>query len=504
MPRYREMPHNPDQLWLLPPSLDELVGDDCDVRLLNEVMNHLDWSILESDCLGAGRPCYPPKVMAKILIYAYSKGIRSSRRIEELTRCDVRYMWLTGGHKPDFHTIAKFRKDNFDEFAKLFADSVRVCKASGLVPLNVVSVDGTKVIANASKASMYNDKRVDREIEAVERILREAEEADNAEDALYGDGNGSIIPDDLKDAKKRREKLKEIAAKLKASKSKSISSSDDECRMMKTRNGVRPAYNVQAAVDSKHQIIVAAKVVQGEHDHRQLADMLVEVKNNTGLDCCLVLADTGYCDEATLLALNESGQEALIPPEKHSQESKRNDLFCSRCFVADDNRDVLICPAGRELTRRNDVKGGSGTYKRYRASGCGSCSMRSECVNGKGSREVRVSIVADLRDKMVRGLKSPAGKEVYRLRGETVEPVFGQVKHDRKLDRLYLNGINGAEAEVMLAFLAHNLLKCARWGLGGALSAILKRMIDAVAQLFVKIMNMFRVADILCPEALQY
>jgi len=501
MPRFKEMAHNPEQLWLLPPSLEELVGKDWDVRMLSEVMDCLDWSNLESDCVGPGRPCYPPKVMTKILVYAYSKGVRSSRKIEELVSCDVRYMWLAGCLKPDFHTIARFRKDNSDEFTKLFADSVRLCKDSGLVLMHVVSVDGSKLAANASRDSMYSQKRLDRELASVEKILREAEEVDKAEDAEYGDGNGITVPDDLKDANKRREKIRALAEKLKANKSKYVSSSDDECRMMKTRSGVRPAYNVQAAVDSEHQVIVATKVVQTEHDHGQLADMLVEVKGNTGLDSCLVLADTGYCDEATLIALDDAGQDALIPPEKHSSESKRNDLFCSRCFVGDNDKDTLICPAGRELARRNNSKCSSGTYKVYRARGCRSCSFQSECVKGKINREVRISVVAELRDKMMNGLKSAAGKEVFRLRGQTVEPVFGQVKHDRGLDRLYLNGIDGAKAEVMLGFLAHNLMKCARWGRKCALSADLAKLIDAAGQLFTNIINECRIGSDICAEA---
>ncbi|MGC8863832.1 MAG: transposase, partial [Armatimonadota bacterium] len=118
MPRFKEMPNNPEQMWLLPPSLDEMVPEGSDVRVLSEVMDHLDWSALEKQSCGPGRPAYPPRVMAKILVYAYSKGMRSSRKIEELVECDIRYMWLAGGLRPDFHTIARFRREKFDEFTR--------------------------------------------------------------------------------------------------------------------------------------------------------------------------------------------------------------------------------------------------------------------------------------------------------------------------------------------------------------------------------------------------
>ena len=111
MPRFKDMPQDPGQMWLMPPSLGEMVSRDSEVRLLYEMMDHLDWSIVETSYHDRGTPPYPPKVMTKVLVFAYSKGIRSSRKIEELLESDVRYMWLAGGLKPDFHTIARFRKD---------------------------------------------------------------------------------------------------------------------------------------------------------------------------------------------------------------------------------------------------------------------------------------------------------------------------------------------------------------------------------------------------------
>jgi hypothetical protein len=389
-------------------------------------------------------------------------------------------MWLSGGLRPDFHTIARFRHDKFNEFASLFVDSIRLCKEAGLVLLHVVSVDGTKIKADAGKKSLYDQKRLDREMEAVEKILREAEELDASEDDEHDDDNGRGIPDDLKDPVKRKAKLEEIAKKLKDSGSKMISTSDEDCRMMQTRNGLHPSFNVQAAVDSHSQVIVASKVVQSEHDHGQLPDMLYEVKKNVGLSPCLALADTGYCDESTLVSLAETGQAALLPPQKHSQESKRNDLFCSLCFLPDQQRDVLMCPAGRELSYRQDVKTGSGTYRVYRAKGCKSCSFRNECVRAKGqsNRQILVGVTSELRQSMVKRLSSDAGKEVYGLRKETVEPVFGQVKHNRHFDRFLLRGINGAGVETSLVFLAHNLFKCVRRSIDKRLLGLCRRQDD--------------------------
>ena len=308
MPRFKEIPNSPAQMWLLPPSLDEMSSANSDVRLLNEVMNSLEWSSLERSYSKTGRPAYPPRIMAKILVYAYSRVIRSSRRIEEFVECDLRYMWLAGGLKPDFHTIAGFRKEKFSEIGELFVSSVRLCAEAGLILMKIVAVDGTKIEANASKKSLYDEERLAKEREAVEKILREAEAVDEAEDEEYGESNGRNLPEDMKDAAKRKAKIEEIAKRLKESSRKTISTSDKDARMMKTRAGLRAGFNIQAAVDSEAQVIVAVEVTRNEHNHGQLSKMLEGVRENVGLAPDVVLADTGYSDEETLKALDSTKQ----------------------------------------------------------------------------------------------------------------------------------------------------------------------------------------------------
>lgn len=462
MPQFKEMPQDPSQKWLMPPSLDEMIARDDEVRVLSEVMDRLDWSILESSYSHKGTPAYPPKVMTKILVYAYSKGMHSSRRIEELLSNDVRYMWLSGMLKPDFHTIARFRKEKFDELSRLFVDSARLCKGLGLANLNIAAFDGTKIAANASKESLYDKKRLEQELEAVREILREAEEVDEREDAQHGDGNGREVPAHLKDANARKAILDELTKKLNDSATKTISSTDTECRMMKTRDGIRPGFNVQAAVDSENQVVLAMQVTNSQNDHGQLPDMLRRVQENCGMAPVVGLGDTGYSDEASLEAVEEMGQEMLVAVQEHPSNTNSNDLFSSKCFLAHLERDVLVCPAGRELTFKGEYQLGSGRYRLYGANGCSSCSFRKQCVKGgRGSRRVYVSCKEPLRQRMKEKLKSPGGKLVYALRKQIVEPVFGQIKHNRNFRRFLLRGIEGATAEMALLFLGHNLCKCA-------------------------------------------
>jgi transposase len=460
MQRFKQMPQDPNQIWLMPPSLNEMVSEDDEVRVLSDIMEQLDWDKLESSYHDRGTPPYPPRIMTKILVFAYSKGIRSSRKIEELLKNDVRYMWLAGCLKPDFHTIARFRKEKFDLLSKLFADSVRLCKQLGLVNLNIVAVDGTKIPANVSRKSLYDPKRVDKELEAVNAILREADEVDNKEDKDFGDHNGREVPKNLRDAVKRKAKLEEIKAKLVDSGAKTISSSDEDSRMMKTSNGLKHSFNVQTAVDSQNQVIVAMDVTNFENDHRQLAGMVEKVEENCEVSAVMVLADTGYCDEPSLEALEENEQEGLISVKGSPGLIKDNNLFHSQCFIREDERDVLICPAGHELVARWNSKCGSGKYKVYCAIGCKSCSFRGVCVKGRGNRRVSISFKERYRHRMIDKLKNPAARAVLALRGQIVEPVFGQIKENRQFRCLSLRGFNGAIAEVSLAFLTHNILKC--------------------------------------------
>jgi len=253
MSRYRQMPQPADQLMLYGTSVEDALPPDSEVRGFAEVMDCLDYSELECRCSDIGAPPYPPAVMAKVLAYAYSQAVRSSRKIERLLKKDVEFIWLAGGLKPDHNTLARFRRDSKLELVELFKDSVRVCKEAGLVTLRIVAVDGTKVHAAASKRKICGKDRIERELAAVEKVLEEAEETDRIEDEIYGSGRGyeAEMPEHLKDAKVRKQRIEEAAQRLKESKKASVVESDPESRVMRTGEGLRPAYNVQACVERR-------------------------------------------------------------------------------------------------------------------------------------------------------------------------------------------------------------------------------------------------------------
>jgi len=245
--------------------------------------------------------------------------------------------------------------------------------------------------------------------------------------------------------------------------------------MMKTADGVRPAYNVQAAVDSESQVVVAANVTEFEVDHGQLAALLEEVRDNTGLSPGVVLADSGYCDEETLRALAEANQAALIPPSGQPRCRNKERPFSSDEFVLDQKKDVVICPMGKELQFRDESRRGSGTYRRYAGVGCKRCQCYGECVpDGRASRRVSISVVAEQRRAMRDRIASEEGKMLSGLRKQIVEPVFGQVKNNIGFNRFLLRGLAGAKAECALVMTGHNLMKWVRSRQSATFSLFLK------------------------------
>jgi len=499
MSRFKEMPMEPSQLMLYAQSVEDALPKDSDVRVFSELMDCLDYSALESRYSDIGCRAYPPKTMVKILGYAYSKNIRSSRRIEESLKIDIRLIWLAGGLKPDHNTIARFRKGGGTGIENLFKDSVKLCMRSGLVFLNSVSTDGTKIVAAASKKRIYNDDRLDRELKRVEQILQEAEEIDRAEDALYGSGNGRQIPQELRDAKVRKEKLQELAEQLKATQSNNVVSSDPACRVMKTRsNGKCPAYNLQASVDTDNQIIVAMELTTSETDHGCLPKMVEQIESNTGVVPGVSLVDSGYWDEETLKWIEHSKHETLMPVMEQPREAKRTDLFASKCFVHDDERYVVVCPAGRDLAFRAQYKSSTGNYYRYAATGCRSCSFHDECCGKTANRRINVSVVAQVRQQIRDKLQTQEGRELYSLRKQTVEPVFGQMKTNRGFDRLLSYGYAGALAETALMCLIHNILKCASNAYAREYLARIRHRIAFAAILFTSLLASISRATIMC------
>jgi transposase len=399
-----------------------------------------------------GQPPYDPTMMTALLLYAYCIGMPSSRKIEQATYTSVPFRVLTADQHPDHDTIADFRKRHLQSLAKLFVQVLHICRRAGLVKLGHVSLDGTKVRANASKHKAMSYGRMEKKAEELEaevkRLLEQAESADAAEDALYGKGRrGDELPEALRFKQSRLRKIREAMASLEAEaneqaeverqaikdKEQSLEEAgrkrkgkkpkepsdrpddkaqrnftDPESRIMKdgATKSFEQCYNCQAAVDEANQVIVATYVTQQANDKQQLEPLVEDIKNHTdGAKPKKVSADNGYYSEPNVAYLEGEGIDGFLA-------------------------------TGRQT--HSEPSGGA----------------------GRG----RIPKEATVQERMARKLRTKKGRETYAKRKHIVEPVFGQTKEVRRFRRFSLRGLTSVSGEWDIVSLTHNLLKLFRSG----------------------------------------
>lgn len=454
---FRDTNSSHGQVFLLPPSVNEFVGEDDPARALGEIIDALDTGPLTIKRQGGGAPAYNPVMMTKVMVFSYSEGIRSSRKIAKALSHDMRLMYLSEMSKPDFRTIARFRRENEQEILDVFVQVVRLAQEMGLVFLDHVSCDGTKIEANVSGKETYSKDRLEEVLLGIKKriaeVLAEAEEADLCEDAQYGDSSGNEIEGEMRELSKRQARLEELKEKLAESGRKSIAATDLDSRVMKTKSGNRPGYNMQAVVDREHQIIVAADVSQGQSDNRQLSGMLEHVKETTGMKPSRTSADGGYWSRSSLEYIRDEDLDAYIPDNKAGDDSREG-------FEYDQKRDEYTCPAGSVLKFYMEREKSGREYRVYRCYQCSRCPQAESC-HGKSSRykELWQRTNCPLETAMSEKMKAEESKDVYRWRMQIVEPVFANIKVNMDFLRLLLRGLEGAKIEFYLACIAHNIGK---------------------------------------------
>jgi len=449
------------QIFLLPPSVEDYVPGDSAVRIVSEIVDSMDHSGLYAKYTGGGAPAYDPKIMLKLIVFGYSQGVRSSRRIDAASGQDMRFMFLSEMSHPDFRTISRFRKENLEAVNISFRETVRISMEMGLALLEHCSVDGTKLEANVSGKETYSKDRLEKTLELIDKriaqILEEADRIEEEEDALYGDARGDELPSELKDAIARKKRLEAAKKAMDEAGRHTVGATDTDSRLMKTRSGNKAAYNGQAVVDKENQVIVAADVVQDETDNRQYAPMMDDVKANTGAKPEKTSGDGGYFSTESIEYAANEGIDAYIPdtsPKKCPREG----------FVYEEERDAYICPEGKALTLCGERVNKGLEYRIYRCYRCTGC-PRAEACHGKSSRYKEITRRVDdhLQQAMSAKMKSEEGRSVYRLRKQIVEPVFGNIKANMGMRRLLLRGLEGAKIEYLLACTAHNIGKIARY-----------------------------------------
>ncbi len=417
-------PYEPDQLLLLPPSIEEWLPEGHLARFVSEVVEELDLGEIEGAYSEErGYPPYHPRMMTKILLYGYCTGTYSSRRLAEKLSDSVAFRYLAAGNRPDFRTISDFRKRHGKALSGLFTQVVRLCRKAGLVKLGRVAVDGTKIRANASKhKAMSYGRMVKKEPELereIRKILDRAEAIDREEDRQYGaDRSGSELPEELLHRESRLRKIREAKAALEqeardqaAAAGKDPESArpadkaqrnltDPESKIQKTRDGFIQGYTAQIAVDERHQIIVAQAVSASTTDVEHLLPVIQELKRVLRRKPKQVLADAGYWSEDNMRGLEKDRIEPLIATRRYKH-----------------GEPLPPCPRGRPPA-------------------------------GLSAKQ-----------QMQRKLQTRRGRKAYARRKAIVEAPFGQIKHARGFRQFLCRGLARVQQEWALLATAHNLLK---------------------------------------------
>lgn len=478
MKRYIEE-RNREQLVLMPESLDDFIGEDNPVRVIDLFVDELDLQGLgfaTAQPAVTGRPGYHPGLLLKLYIYGYLNRVQSSRRLERETQRNVEVMWLTGHLAPDFKTIADFRRDNGTGIRNACRQFIALCRELDLFSNAVVAIDGSKFKAVNNRDKNFTPHKLEQRIkqieESIERYMHALDTADRTQPAET-ETKTKNLNEKLDRLKKQMRYLQEMGERLRQAPDEQVSLTDPDARSMATsgRGTGMVGYNVQIAVDAEHHLIVAHDVVNLGHDRTQLASMATQAKAAVGEEALEVLADRGYYKGPEILACEQSGITPFVPMTM-TNDNKARGLFDKRDFVYQADQDAYRCPTGQLLPRHHrSVEQGLVIHCYYNLSACMQCPIKARCTTAERERRVRRWEHEAVLESMQRRLDATPGK--MRQRRSTVEHVFGTLKSWMGATHFLTKTRPRVQTEISLHVLAYNLRRIVTmYGPKGAMNAL--------------------------------
>jgi transposase len=444
------------QTTLFPEVLDEVVGRDDPVRVIDAFVDTLDLAELGFSKVAAedmGRPPYAPGDLLKLYIYGYLHRIRASRRLEAETYRNVQVMWLINRLTPAFKTIADFRKDHARAIVGVCRSFIVFCREQSLFGGELLAIDGTKIAAVASRKQVFTPKRIAKMNEAIDRKIAEylaaMDEADRQEPAAPT--AGANVAAAVEALKAQRARLQDRAQELADRGLKQLVVSEPEARLMRTPHGHAVAYNAQMAFDAEHKLIVAFELTNEGNDLQQLHPMAVQGKAAVGADQVTVVVDTGYSN-GEHGALCERDGITAIAPRAETVNPRGKQYFSRDRFTYEPASDSWRCPAGETLSLYKTSH--TQKKKEYTTKACGGCALKPQCTNTKRRVIVR-DFYEDAREAMHR--RATADPSWMKHRRETAEHPFGTMKWLMAHPRFLVRGLLKAKAELALGVLCYNL-----------------------------------------------
>ncbi|MDP6875915.1 MAG: IS1182 family transposase [Alphaproteobacteria bacterium] len=454
-----------DQGTLFPECLEDWVGEDNAVRVIEAFVDSLDLAGLGFRGVApkqTGRPSYHPSVLLKLYIYGYLNRVQSSRRLEREAGRNVEVMWLTGRLVPDHKTIADFRKDYGPGIRKVCAQFVQLCRSLGLLNHASVAIDGSKFKAVNNRDRNYTAAKMKRRQaqieESIARYLHQLDSADRQEPSPSLAKRVSRIEEKIDKLKEEMARLEALEVERQAAAGQQISLTDPDARSMATsgRGSGTVGYNVQAAVDTEHHLIVAHDVIQSGSDRSQLAPMARKAKAALGADELDVVADRGYYSSEQILECSRA-DVAVTLPKPMTTGMKAKGMFGKPDFRYVAAHDVYVCPAGQKLSFVSHKRQTDGiNLRRYATTGCGTCKLKPRCTTATGRAITRWEH-EHLAEEVQRRLDE--NPQAMRQRRETVEHPFGTIKARMGATHFLMKRLKNVKTEIALSVLAYNLTR---------------------------------------------
>ena len=445
---------------MFPPSIEEYVAQDDPVRAYDVFVELLDFGKLGivTGEVKAGCPQYDPRAMLKLLLYGYSYGIRSSRKLERAVYHNISFIWLTGGLKPDHKTVSEFRRNNKEALKEVIKQCAKMCIKFNLIEGNTLFVDGTKVRGNASINQTVTKKKAEKLLYNIDgRISEILSECDAVDESESGSESIVKLQKELCDKKVMKQKIGELLNELHEGKKKSVNMTDPDCVNFKSRQGSHAGYNAQIVVDGANGLIVSSDVVSENNDLRQFADQIEQANEVLGADCETACADAGYSNVEELEKVYENGISVVVPTRRQVSQKEPGEFDKSK-FKYDKERDLYVCPEGKELVYSYFSK--DKKLLRYLPKSrpdCISCCNFGVCTKSKRGRQISHRQNEWLKEKLEKRYESDAGQAVYKRRKELVEHPFGHLKRNLGVGSFLLRGIDGVRAEMSLLATCFNL-----------------------------------------------
>lgn len=458
MKRYKQG-ENREQVKLEPLCFDDMINENSQVRAIDTIVESMDIPKLGfeySETKATGRMPYDPKDMFKLYAYSYFNGIRSSRKIERECGRNIEVMWLINELKPDFKTIANFRKDNKDAIKAAFRRFTMICDELGLISKEVVAVDGSKFRACNGRMRYHSKGKIAEKLshynEAAEKYMNLLEQSDKQEEqsetAQY---SREELKEKLKKIQKRVAELEEISKQVEEG---TIYLTDPDARLMRTHNGGGDiSHNVQTAVEAKNHFVVAVDAVSDAVDYRQLSNMAEKAKEELRTEKLIVIADKGYYTGEEFKKCQENNIMPIAPkPDKGGSAEKG---YTKGYFKYDKEEDVYICPQGQKLCLTKK-RGNSRQVERYcNIEACKTCSFKKQCVPKGKYRYISRGGFDDFTDKVDAFTKE--NPQLFAKRKELVEHPFGTIKRALGFTYFLTRGTENVRTESLLHFLAYNM-----------------------------------------------